>query len=91
MPLYLRKKVEHLTGKETTSKVPALQLTENTAQGNDSIVNENDDGIFEHCSKTSSIHSTPSSLSDTFNLSIIDKYPKNPSMKVKNINSDKQS
>ena len=76
MPSYLRKKVEHLTGKETTFKVPALQLTENTAQGNDQIVNENDDDIFEHCSKTSSIHSTPSSLSDTFNSSIMDKDPK---------------
>ena len=46
MPLYLREKVEHLTGNETTSKVPALQLTENTAQGNDQTVNKNDDGIF---------------------------------------------
>ena len=66
-------------GKETTSNVPALQLTENTAQGNDPTVNKNDDDIFEHCSKTSSIHSTPSSLSDTFNSSIMDKDPKNPS------------
>ena len=81
MPLYLRKKVEHLTGNETTSNVPALQLTENTEQDNDLTVNENDDDIFEHCSKASSIHSTPSSLSDTFNSSIMNKDPKNPSMK----------
>ena len=31
---------------------------------------------------------TPSSLSDAFNSSIMNKDPKNPSMKVKNINSD---
>ena len=59
MPLYLWKKLEHSKGKEITSKVSALQLTENTVQGNDKTVNENDDDIFEHCSKTSNIHSSP--------------------------------
>ena len=45
MLLYLWKKFEQLTRKETTSKVPALQLPENMAQGNDQSVNENDDDL----------------------------------------------